>query len=184
MSQLPSVTTVSKNNYLIHADFIKECIEYSVHSTVKYTNGPTDYSPESFFNWSQADELYLLNRNSKFIGIVVLHTTELDGDSLVTFTTFLHPRVCKMAAISLLKGALCLSSIYSLTIQANSLSTYIYHNILVATIRQVFPTARSMKLTTLCQFCSVSLEGIERAALVEKLRSLFDDEVDDYLALF
>lgn len=184
MSQLPSVTIVNKNNYSLYADFIKDSVEYSVHSTVKYTLPPSDYTVESFFNWLQADEFYLLNRNSKFIGIVVLHTTEIDDESLVTFTTFLHPRVCKMAAISLLKGALCLTSIYSLTIQAKSLSTYIYHNILVATIRQVFPTVRSIKLTTLCQFCSVSLEGIEIASLVDKLRTLFDDEVDEYLALF
>lgn len=184
MSQLPSVTVVNKSNYLLYSNVIQESVEYSVHSTVKYTSPPVDYSVDSFFNWLQADELYLLNRNSKSIGIVVLHTMELDGDSLVTFTTFLHPRVCKMAAISLLKGAICLSSIYSLSIQASSLSTYIYHNILVATIRQVFPTARSMKLTTLCQFCSVPLEGVDLESLVSKLRALFDDEVDEYLALF
>lgn len=184
MSQLPSVTVINKSNYLLYANVIQESVEYSVHSTVKYTTPPTDYSVDSFFNWLQSEELYLLNRNSKSIGIVILHTTELDEDSLVTFTTFLHPRVCKMAAISLLKGAICLSSIYSLTIQASSLSTYIYHNILVSTIRQIFPTAKSMKLTTLCQFCLVPLEGLEMKVLVGKLRTLFDDEVDEYLALF
>lgn len=184
MSQLPSVTVVNRTNYALYADVVQESVEYSVHGSIKYTVPPTSYTADAFFNWLQADEFYLLNRNFKSIGIVVLHTSELDSESLVTFTTFLHPRVCKMAAISLLKGGLCIASIYSLTIQASSLSTYIYHNILVATIRQIFPAARSMRLTTLCQLCSVMLEDIEMTVLVEKLRTLFDDEVDEYLALF
>jgi hypothetical protein len=182
---LPVVTKVDKSNYNNFRVFIEEAVNYSYLSTIKYSSVPISFEQSDFFNWLQADELYILNRNLKNIGFVVVHSSELDEKSLVTFTTFLHPRVCKMAAISLLRGGLCLASLYSVINKAESLSTSIYHNIMITTVRQLFPTARTVRLSELCHYCAIPFVGVSLEDLVGKLNSVFTkEEVEEYLALF
>lgn len=182
---LPSITKVTVDNYKTHAAFIDDCVRYSFTSTFKYTALPVSFSSDDFFNWLQADELYILNRNFKSIGFVVLHETSLPEESFVNFTTFLHPRVCKMAAISLLRGALCTASIYAVINKASSISTYLYHSLMTSTVRQVFPMTRALKVTESSQFCAVGLTDHTLESLTAQLRALFlDEELEEYLALF
>lgn len=182
---LPSITKVTVDNYNTQAAFIADCVRYSFSSTFKYTALPVSFSANDFFNWLQADELYVLNRNHKAIGIVVLHETSLSEESFVNFTTFLHPRVCKMAAISLLRGALCIASIYAVINKASSISTYLYHSLMTSTVRQLFPMTRAVKVTESSHFCAVGLTDYTLERLTAQLRSLFiDEELEEYLALF
>lgn len=187
MSQnLPSIIQVTRDNYVTFAAFLQDCTKYSYGSTFKYTTEPTSYAQADFFNWLQAEVLYVLVRNNKSIGYVVIHENTLGDESLVNFTTFLHPRVCKMAAISLLRGALCIASLYAVINKASVISTFLYHKVMVATVRQIFTVStKSTHLTDSCELCQVIVGHLTLDALVAKLKSTFsDEELEEYLALF
>lgn len=186
LQNLPNVIPVTRDNYLMYRGVIEQSVLFSVNSTIKYTQPPTSFDVDAFFNWLQTeDNVFLLNRNSKLIGLVVLHSTEVDDEVLTSFTTFLHPKVCKMAAISLLKGGLCLSAIHSVINQSKTSSTYLYHSILVSTLRNTFPDVSLLRLSSLIQLCNISLEKYPNLkVLKEHLIQVYDQEVVEYFDLF
>lgn len=179
---LPSIVKVDRLTYEQYKKYVEETIVYSYGATVKYSNLPSNFELDNFFNWLQADYFYVLVRNFKRIGIVVIQQVEIDNEVVTTFSTFLHPKVCKMANISLLKGALCLASISAAINQSKSLHTFLFHQLLVATIRQVYFDCKSITLSTNLYFLNIPLTTYNYQSIIDTLFNVYGEEVNDYIA--
>ena len=179
---LPTIIKIDKSSYEPYKKYVEETVMYSYSSTIKYTDLPSDFEADNFFNWLQADSFYILVRNLKRIGIVVIHHTELADEIVSTFSTFLHPKVCKMANISLLKGALCLASVAAAINQSQSLHTFLFHQLLIATIRQVYFDCKSVNLSNNLYFLNIPLSTYNYQDIIDTLVKTYGEEVNDYIA--
>ena len=179
---LPTIIKIDKSSYEPYKKYVEETVVYSYSSTIKYTDLPSDFEADNFFNWLQADSFYILVRNLKRIGIVVIHHTELANEIVCSFSTFLHPKVCKMANISLLKGALCLASITAAINQSQSIHTFLFHQLLIATIRQVYFDCKSVSLSNNLYFLNIPLFAYNYQSIIDTLAKIYGKEVNDYIA--
>ncbi len=188
MSQLlPSVTLVNRENYILFAAFLQDCTEYSLSSTFTYVTTPLNFTSDQFFHWLQADSVYVLSLNNKSLGYVVLREHNREEESIVDFTTFLHPRVCKMAVINLLKGASCLAAIYSVINHSNTITTFLYHKMLLASLRQSFGSLVKSHSVAFFDFCQIDMTSFnyDLDLLIQALCNVYDeDTVTPYLELF
>jgi hypothetical protein len=82
---LPTIIKVDKSSYEPYKKYVEETVMYSYSSTIKYTDLPSDFEADNFFNWLQADSFYILVRNLKRIGIVVIHHTLRKGYNIWLF---------------------------------------------------------------------------------------------------
>ena len=181
---LPSVEKITKLNYEQNKAFIKVCTQHYVNHTYRYSSEPASYEIDDFFNWLQSEELYIFTKDNRKLGYVVLHQNDTVDSILVSFSYFIHPRVCKLNSVHLAVGGLALATTYSLLHRARSIVTYVNHTLLLNSINRLFPT-QHLKLQEGILFVAISLSELSSTEIKEALSSYFiPEQLEPYYEVF
>ena len=181
---LPGVEKINRLNYEQNKAFIKVCTQHYVNHTYRYSVEPKSYEADDFFNWLQADELYIFTKDNRKLGYVVLHQNDTIESILVSFTFFIHPRICKLNSVHLAAGGLALAAAYSTLQRARSITTYVNHTLLLNSINRIFPT-QHLKLQEGILFVSMSLVGLSSTEIKDALTAYFiPEQLEPYYEVF
>lgn len=136
--QLPIVECITKENYNVYKEFIKSCTKHYYNHTYRYSSEPINYEVESFFNWLQKDELYIIRSGTRMLGYTVIHENLTIQNSFVTSSFFLHPNVCKLNSVIISLASYILSCLYASSVQATSIGNYYNHTLLFSGFNTIF----------------------------------------------
>lgn len=181
---LPVVEKINRLNYEQNKAFIKVCTQHYVNHTYRYSSEPKSYELEDFFNWLQADELYVMTKDNRKLGYVVLHQNDTVDSILTSYSYFIHPRICKLNSVHLVSGGLALAATYSTLQRARSITTYVNHTLLLNSINGIFPT-QYLRLQEGILFVSMSLIGLSSTEIKETLEVHFiPEQLEQYYEVF
>ena len=173
---LARVEKVTKSNYGLHADLIKSSTKNYYNHTYRYSNEPASYDADSFFNWLQADELYVLTKDNRKLGYVVLHNNPTVENSIVSYSFFIHPRVCKLNSVHMSVGGFVLAAAQCLLLRARLITTYVNHTLLLNSFSNILPT-KSIKLQEGLHYVYIDLSELSSSEIKLQLALHFEEEV-------
>lgn len=180
MNTLPAIFKLEEADYSLYRDFLHECIEYSLPATAAYLAPPSEKSKEAFYNWLQSSTVFICNRNSRNIGFVVIATSDSDIDPVMNVTFFVHPKVCKLATITVARAAAVLAHC---EMSSNNLSRFMSSTIhtLVYTVFASFFDIKPLKHGNMYYISCMS--NLER--MMNNLKSNYEqDEVKSYFEMY
>ena len=181
---LPSVEKINRLNYEQNKAFIKVCTQHYVNHTYRYSTEPLSYEMEDFFNWLQAEELFVMTKDNRKLGYIVLHQNDTVDSILVSYSFFIHPRICKLNSVHLASGGLALAATYSTLQRARSITTYVNHTLLLNSINGIFPT-QHLRLQEGILFVSMYLLGLSSTEIKETLVEHFiPEQLEQYYEVF
>lgn len=176
MQSFPDLFKLKAEDFIKVKTFLIECIEYSYNITYLYNVLPSSYEYSDIINWLQSDQIYIVNRNNKDIGFVLIRSQLLNDELIITPVFFIHPRVCKMASISLLRASVLLSLIYGLNEGSSFINLFTYHSTLRASITSVVDS-RYIKLGSTFE---LSVIDINENQLLQIENTFSKEEVEAY----
>lgn len=181
---LPAVEKVTKLNYELHKPFIRVCTQHYVNHTYRYSNEPVSYEADDFFNWLQADEFFVLTKDNRKLGYVVLHINDTVESKVVSYSFFIHPRICKLNSVHLVTSGLALATACSYLQRARTITTYVNHTLLLNSINGIFPT-QFLKLQESVLFVTMSLVGLSSSEIKAALAANFiPEQLEQYYEVF
>ena len=118
------------------------------------------------------------------LGYIVLHQNDTVDSILVSYSFFIHPRICKLNSVHLASGGLALAAAYSTLQRARSITTYVNHTLLLNSINGIFPT-QHLRLQEGILFVSMSLLGLSSTEIKETLVEHFiPEQLEQYYEVF
>lgn len=171
---LSQLVTVTQDNYERYSSFLTQCTDNYYNHTYRYSTTPDSYSSNDFFNWLQSDTVYVINKDNRNLGYVVLHSNDTQEDSVISFSYFVHPSVCKLNTTHLALSGLVLS-IYKARMYGSTLiTTYANHPLLSNTINGLIPNTKQLLLQPNLFFMVISLKSLSLSDLDVILNSNFN----------
>ena len=182
--QLPTVQVINKEDYNLYKDFIQKCTSNYYNHTYRYSSEPNNYELNSFFNWLQSDRIFLISKENRNLGYVVLHNNDTTQDSVTSFSYFVHPSVCKLNSVTLSYSGFILATVQSILYGSKLITTYVNHSMLSNSFNYIFDTTKQYVLQPNLIFISVNLEKLKSNEIKDKLYSYFtNDTLDNYFTI-
>lgn len=138
MNAIPSVSLIDESCYEQYKNFLKDCIEYSLDSNFKQFGYPTNYDKETFYSWLGTDKIYICNRNNKNIGFIVLETKDMSESTAHQVSFYIHPKVCKLASLSIARSAAVLSYCSLLSYDDDTIFSTTIHSLVYGVFALLF----------------------------------------------
>lgn len=173
---LPTLEKVDKTNYHLYKDFIKSSTRNYYNHTYRYSYEPLSYEEKDFFNWLQADELFVLTKDNRRLGYVVLHNNPTINNSVISYSFFIHPQVCKLNSVHLSTGGFVLALSQSLMLRSKLITTYVNHTLLLNSVNYILPT-KSIKLQEGLFYVYNDLTGISSLEIKTQLALNFEEDI-------
>lgn len=173
---LPTIERITKSNYNLHSDLIKASTRHYYNHTYRYANEPDNHSVDSFFNWLQSDELFVLTKDNRKLGYVVLHNNPTVNNSVTSYSFFIHPRVCKLNSVHMSIGGLVLAAARCIHLRSRLITTYVNHTLLLNSINNILPT-KSIKLQEGLHYVYIDLSELSSSEIKLQLALHFEEEV-------
>lgn len=140
MNPLPTLYKLNPSDYNFYKHFLNECVSYSHSSNIFYGSEPTKNDSESFYNWLQTTNLYICSRDNKSIGFIVFDTNSASV-SYNRLSIFVHPKVCKLAIISIARAATIVARYELKGIEENTFLFSTVHTLVYSIFQNIFSAA-------------------------------------------
>lgn len=144
MQTLPTISILNPADYNHYKSFFADCIEYSIDANLRRFNPPSNYEKDIFYEWLGTDRIYICNRNSKNIGFIVFETKDTSQGRTHQVSFYIHPKVCKLASISLARSAAVLAYCELATLNDSQVITTTLHNLVYSVYSQYY-TVKAIK---------------------------------------
>lgn len=180
MNTLPAVFKLDENDFNMYREFLFECLEYSLSASANYMHEPSEKSKTAFYNWAQTNNIYICNRNNRDIGFIVIATNTSETDPLNTVTFFVHPKVCKLATITVARAAAVLMYCELKSQQSTQFMVSTIHT-LVYTVFASFFDLKSLKHGNMFY---LSCEKSDRKMMNTLETNYEQDEIKTYFEMF
>lgn len=175
--ELPSIIEVTADDYSLYSNFIQKCTENYYNHTYKFSSEPSDYNDsECFFNWVQSHKIFIVNKDNRNLGYVVVHHNDTAENSVVSFSYFVHPSVCKLNTTFLAVSGLVLSAYTASLYGSKLITSYANHTLLVNVINNIFPETKQYLLQTNLFFVSINLSSLSNNDIDNILYNNFNNE--------
>lgn len=139
MNPLPMLYKLNFSDYNLYSDFLNECVSYSHSSNIFYASEPLKKDAISFFNWLQTNNIYICTRDGKSIGFIVFDSSNASV-SFNRLSIFVHPKVCKLAIISIARAATIVARYALKDIEEDSFLFSTVHTLVYSVFQNIFST--------------------------------------------
>lgn len=140
MNPLPTLYKLDPSDFNFYKNFLNECVSYSHSSNIFYGSEPLKYDSESFYSWLQTTNLYICRRDNKNIGFIVFDS----NSASVTYnrlSIFVHPKVCKLAIISIARAATIVVNYELKGVGENTFLFSTVHTLVYSVFQNIFSVA-------------------------------------------